>query len=157
MLTSSQQTVLAAHIKANTNPTVVDALAIRNDQAIAEYYNGNSNTSAWISSLSNNDLFQSCDITKFDSLTAGKRDSWRMMLDFSPINFTKAKNRKAVQDIWGNTDSVAILTDCTRKATRAEEVFGGESATTNTVTALKLNWEGTLSTNDVSYALNNNP
>jgi hypothetical protein len=102
-------------------------------------------------------LFEDSDITKFDGLTAGKRDAWRMMLDFAPIDCSKQKNRKAVQDVWGNTDSVVVLQACRRKATRGEVYLGGNSATTNTVTATKLNWEGSLSINDIATAINNNP
>jgi hypothetical protein len=103
------------------------------------------------------DLFDAMDVTKFDGLSAGKRDAWRLMLDFAPIDFTKIKTRKGVQDVWGDTDSVAVLQACRRKATVAEVTLGGETKTTNTVSALKLNWEGTLSYTDVGIALNANP
>ena len=77
------------------------------------------------------------------------------MLSYAPLNFTKTRFRKAVQDAWGNTNSVAILEAVRRNATRFELVFGGDAATTNTVAATKLNVEGGLSVNDVSTALNN--
>jgi hypothetical protein len=155
MLTAAQETTLAAAIKANTDCAAW--LPTRIDSEIAAYYNAASATDAWVSSMAGTALFEATDVTKFDGLTAGKRDAWRLMLDFAPIDATRQKQRKAVQDVWGNTDSVAVLQACTRKATRAEAVLGGGSATTNTVTALKLNWEGTLSVDDVSRALNNNP
>lgn len=157
MLTTAQETTLAAHIRANQDAAVVAALAIRNDVELARLYNLSSATDAWVSRMAGAALFEASNVTKFDGLTAGKRDAWRMILDFTPIDFTQQKNRKAVQDVWGNTDSVAVLQSCTRKATVAENALGGASATTNTVTALKLNWEGALSIDDVSYALNRNP
>lgn len=156
-LTTAQETALAAHIRANQDAAVVAALAIRNDVELARLYNLASATDAWISRMVGADLFEASDVTKFDGLTAGKRDAWRMMLDFAPIDFTRQKNRKAAQDVWGNQDSVAVLQSCTRKATVAEAALGGASATTNTVSAQKLRFEGTLSTDDVSYALNRNP
>ena len=79
------------------------------------------------------------------------------MLDYAPVDFTRTKIRKAVQDAWGNTDSISILQAGTRTALKIEEVFGGNAATTNTVTATKLNYEGSVTTYDVSVALNNNP
>jgi hypothetical protein len=155
MLTAAQETTLAAAIKANADCAAW--LPTRVDSEIAAYYNAASTTDAWVSSMDGTDLFEATDVTKFDGLTAGKRDAWRLMLDFAPIDATRQKQRKAIQDVWGNTDSVAVLQACTRKATKAEVALGGNSATTNTVAALKLNWEGTLSVDDVSRALNANP
>jgi len=157
MLTTAQETTLANALKAETNPAVVDAVAIRNDVFIAEWCNSASAVDAWNPSMSGSELFEASDVTKFDGLTAGKRDAWRMMLDFAPVNFGKQKNRKATQDVWGNTDSVAVLQACRRKATNAENYLGGSSPTTNTVTALKLNWVGTLSHSDIGHAMNANP
>lgn len=156
-LTTAQETTLAAHIKASTDPAVIAARTIRNDVELARLYNVASTTDAWRSEMSGRDLFEATDVTKFDGLTAGKRDAWRLLLNFAPCDMTRQKNRKAAVDVWGNTDAVAVLQACTRKATVAESVLGGNSATTNTVTALKLNWEGSLSVDEVSYALNRNP
>ena len=155
-LTTAQETALAAHIRASQSAEVVAALAIRNDVELARLYNLASASDAWKVAMSGRDLFEATDVTKFDGLTAGKRDAWRLLLNFAPVDMTRQKNRKAAQDVWGNSDSVAVLQACIRKATVAEAALGGNSATTNTVSALKLNWEGTLSTDDVSYALNRN-
>jgi hypothetical protein len=157
MLTSEQMATLAAHIRANTTAAIVEALAIRNDNFLTQAYNTLTATDAWVSSVSGAELFELTDVTKFDGLTAGKRDAWRLMLDFAPINATRNANRKAIVDVWGNTDSVAVLQGCRRKATLAELTLGGNSATTNTVSALKLNWEGQVGVIDVATALNQNP
>lgn len=154
MLTNNQKTALAAAIRAETNKNVIDAVAIGNITFLAEWCNGSSTTDAWNTSVSGNDLFEASDVTKFDGLTAGKRDAWRMMLDFAPIDMSRVKNRRAVQDVWGNTDSITILQDMRRKATRGEAYLGGASATTNTVSALKLNYVGSLSIDDIATALN---
>jgi hypothetical protein len=76
------------------------------------------------------------------------------MLDFGPTNFGKQKNRKAVQDVWGDANSVAVLQACRRKATNGERILGGADATTNTVTAWKLNFYGAITLDDVSNSLN---
>ena len=154
MLTDNQLQTLAAGIRAETNQACVDALAIRNDVAMAEWVNSASSQDAWNPAMTNRLLFEAGDVTKFDGLSAGKRDSWKLLLEFAPIDFARNKMRKAVVDIWGNTDSVAVLKACTRKATNAETYLGGSSATENTVTALKLNWTGTLHYNEVSEILN---
>lgn len=157
MLTDAQMTTLATHIRASTDPAVVAALAIRNDVLLAELYNAATATDAWRSTMAAADLFDATDVTKFDGLSAGKREAWRLMLDFAPVDMSKVKTRKAAQDVWGNTDSIPVLEACRRKATQAEVALGGESKTTNTVTALKLEWEGTLSYTDVGVALGANP
>lgn len=157
MLTQSQQTALANGLKAETNAQVVAALAIRNDVFLAQWCNTSSTSDAWTPEMTVSDLFQAMDVTKFDNLTAGKRDAWRLLLDFAPLDCARNANRKAILDIWGTTDSVAVLNSCVRKATNAEKYIGGTSATTNTVTALKLNWFGELDYMTVAQALNANP
>lgn len=157
MLTAAQMTTLAAAIRADTDQAVIDALDIRNDVLLAELYNALTATAAWVSNMLGSELFELTDVAKFDNLNAGQRDAWRLMLDFAPVDFTRQKVRKATQDVWGNTDSIPVLEGCRRLATKAELALGGSSATTNTVTALKLNWEGLLTANDVSYSLNANP
>lgn len=158
-LTTAQETTLAAHIRANQSAEVVAALAIRNDMELARLYNLASATDAWQSNMSGRDLFEATDITKYDNITkTGKREAWRMMLDFAPIDFTRQKYRKVCTDVWEvAAEATAVLQACTRKATVAEKALGGNSASTGGVSALKLNFEGALSTDDVSYALNRNP
>ena len=153
-MTEEQLVLLAAGIRAETNQTCVDALAIRNDVAMTEWINGNSAQDAWNPSMSSGLLFEATNVAKFDGLTAGKRDSWRLMLDFAPVDMSRNKVRKAVVDAWGNADSVAVLASCVRKATNGEKYLGGNSATENTVTAWKLAVPGNIGMNEISTALN---
>lgn len=155
-MTPEQETIISAAIRAATAPAVVTALAIRDDVTITAWLNDVSSQDAWVTNATGNALFENTNITKFDNLTAGKRDAWRLMLDFAPIDFARVKFRNVVVDVWGATDSVVVLQACTRKATRAENFLGGVSETTNTVTALDLSWAGSLSVNEVSRALNVN-
>lgn len=154
MLTDNQMQTIAAGIRSETNQTCIDALAIRNDVAMTEWVNGKSTQDAWNPSMTSSLLFEATDVAKFDGLTAGKRDAWRLMLDFAPVDMARNKMRKAVVDAWGNTDSVAVLQACVRKATNGEKYLGGNSATENTVTAWKLSVPGNISMNDISTALN---
>ena len=153
-LTIAQQQALATALRAETDAGTVAALAIRNDVALTEWCNAASAQDAWNPALTSRLLFEASDVAKFDSLTAGKRDSWRMMLDFAPIDFARNKMRKAVVDVWGATDSVAVLQACVRKATNGEKYLGGTATTENTVTAWKLKVSGTFAINDISDALN---
>lgn len=154
MMTEAQQQALATALRAETDAGVVAAMAIRNDVYLAEWCNAASAVDAWQSAMINRLLFEAGDVTKFDGLSSGKRDSWKLLLEFAPIDFARNKMRKAVTDIWGNTDSVAVLQACTRKATNAENYLGGNSATENTVTALKLKWTGTTSYSEIGEILN---
>lgn len=154
MLTDAQKATLAAALRAETNEAVVAAMAVRNDTYLAQWCNALSNIDAWNHSMQNADLFDATDITKFDGLTAGKRDAWRLMLDHAPVDAGRTKIRKAIQDVWGNTDSIPVLQACFVKATNAQIYLGGSNATTNKVTAFKRNFTGTVSTDEVSMALN---
>lgn len=156
-MTPEQEVILVNALRAEVDAGVIAALAERRDDLLAVWCNGETASDAWAVSVSSKDLFEAIDVTKFDNLTAGKRDAWRMLLDFAPQDFSRTKARKATLDVWGATDSVAVLQACTRKATRAETYFGGTPATTNTVTALKLTLPGLLATIDVAMALNRNP
>lgn len=154
MLTNAQLQTLATALRAETDPGVVAALAARDDFTLTSWVNTASAIIAWNTTMAKRDLFEATDVTKFDGLTTGKRDAWKLLLDNSPIDMSRQKMRKAVQDTWGNTDSIAVLQACTRFATNGEVYLGSADATTNTVTAKKLNFTGTISITDVSSALN---
>lgn len=150
-LTTAQLQALKAAIQAE--PNVAAALAAGNMVAIADYYNGASASNAW-RAAPRDDMYGAMQISSFDNLTAGKRDAWRMVLDYAPTDFRKAKFRKAVTDIWGATEAASVLTGCAvRAATRAELLFGGTDRTESTVTAKVLNVEGLLTYSDVVQAL----
>ena len=153
MLTNAQLQTLKAAIAAETNSAFVGYRTNGQTDLMADWYNQPSSTDAWMYAAQRSTLFEATDVTKFDGLTAGKRDAWRLLLDNTPIDFGRNANRKAVQDIWGNTDSVAVLQALREKATRAQALFGGTSKTTNTVTALDRAFTGSLSGYDISQAL----
>lgn len=152
-MTDAQLQTLAQSLRAETDPGVVAALSIRDDYTLMLWCNGASTQDAW-AEVDGRTLFELMTITSFDSLTAGKRAAWELMLSYAPLDFGRKKYRDAMPDIWGSVPSVAMLQGCTRKATRAEAYLGGSAATTNTVTALKLNAPGQVSVNEISDALN---
>ena len=98
-LTTEQETTLATALKSETNPLVIAALAIRDDVTLHTFCNSPSTVDAWNESCSSADMFEAMDVSKFDNLSAGKRDAWRLLLGFAPINFSRNANRKAVVDI----------------------------------------------------------
>jgi len=99
MLKNAQLQTLATALRAETDQTVVAALAIRNDVALAAWCNGASAVDAWNEAMGSRDLFEATDVTKFDAVNPGKRDAWRLLLEFAPINFSRQKMRKAVPDV----------------------------------------------------------
>jgi hypothetical protein len=156
-LTTSQLTALAAAINASTDPNIINwrSPSVGNDGGIAAYYNEINSpvVKAWRASVDRAALFDSMNLTQYDGLTAGKRDSWALMLEQAPLDFKRNKIRSAVTDIWNAGTATSILTDCTRDATRAEALFGGSDATDGSVTAKKLSNEGALTSNEVALAL----
>jgi hypothetical protein len=154
-MTPEQHVIFAADIRANTDAAVVSALAARNDSAIADWYNQVSTTKAWKTSVSREELFDNMNLTSYDGLSAGKRDAWRILLDFAPIDPTRDKVRAAIVDVWPTADETVMLNACAEYALKVEVLFGGTSATSGTVTAIKRNYVGATQAAEVSHVLNN--
>jgi hypothetical protein len=157
MLTPAQLTTLKAAILAETNATFV---AYRNggvDSGMSEWYNEASTTDAWRIAVDAQTMDEASDYASFDTIVAGKRDSWGLFLQYAPRDFGRQKTRKVITDVWGNatagSNAEEILQAGVEKATRGEMVFGGTAATTGTVTATKRNWVGRIETLDISKAL----
>lgn len=153
-LTNAQRTAVRNGINAETDASIVTARTIRDDVTLTAWCNGASATDAWINNADSRTIFEAMDITKFDALTAGKRAAWDLMMRNAPLDFGRNKLRAAIVDVWGATDSVAVLTALREKATRAEVYIGGTNKTTNTVAGLDRDFFGVLSVNDVSQAMN---
>lgn len=155
-LTNAQRTAIRNGINAETDPSIVAARtpATRDDSILTAWCNGLSATDAWISSCDAKTLFEAMNITQFDALTAGKRATWDIMMRNAPLDFRRNKLRNAVVDVWGNADSVAVLTALREKATRAEFYIGGTTRTTNTVAALDRDFVGQLTMLEIGQAMN---
>lgn len=92
--------------------------------------------------------------TAYDNLLAGKRDSWVLFLR-NPRDFTKARTRNWVVDVWGAaiaaSNSEAVLLAGTFPATNAQHALGGTARATGTVSALDLTYPFTVSQDDANY------
>ena len=156
-LTTAQSATLRSAILAETDAAFVVARTQGATGTMADFYNVLTTTLAWRTSMPPSDSDDAPDYSAFDSLVAGKRDSWALFLNYQR-DFTRNKIRKWITDVWGNatasSNAEAVLQAGTRKATRVELLLGGSAtATTGTVTALKLAWEGAISGDDVATAL----
>lgn len=159
MLTRAQKTTLKAYILNQPDLAPLTSGPGTDYAGIADALNANANpvTLAWRTAVPPTDSDDAPSYTSFDTIAAGKRDSWGFFLAF-PRDFTRNKVRTWVTDVWGNatagSNAEAILQAGTVKATRAEVALGGNTRTTGTVSALSRNWEGTLSIADIGDMFN---
>jgi hypothetical protein len=114
-------------------------------------------TPAWRVSVPIQDSDEAATYTTYDSLVAGKRDSWAIFLKFNR-NFSKNKVRNWITDVWGNATansiSEAILQAGTENATNAQAALGGTSRTTGTVTALDRSFTDLVSQPEINVLIN---
>lgn len=158
-LTEAQRTTLAAHIRANTDPNVVAALGIRNDTEMTRLYNLNSTFYVWRTSVPPEEYREAMTWTEVDGLTAGKARIWDWITQgmTAAINTSKLNVRQGLSDAWAaNTTTRAnLLVIAKRFATVAEQIFASGTGTVGTPGT--LGFEGTITTEDVGRALNDNP
>lgn len=163
MLTKAQIQTLKAAILAETDAEFVALRSSGATGAMAEWLNVEKTPAAkaWRTNVDPRDSDEATPWTNFDTITvAAKRDSYLHAFMRYPRDYSKGAVRKWITDIWGNatvgSNAEVILTAAgLRNITRAESILGGTAtATTNTVTALKLSWEGRLSNEDVVLAVN---
>jgi hypothetical protein len=156
-LTPTQYQTLKSAIAAETDAGFVANRTAGNTGLMADFYNGNSATTAWETNVSPDTTDEACDWTQFDSITAGKRDSWIGAFMTRPRNFARNKVRKWIIDVWGaatgTNPAVAILQAGTRPARRGEMVFGGTVRATGDVSATDLNVIGTITNENIIAAL----
>ena len=104
-------------------------------------------TKAWRTSVPPVDADDAPDYSTFDSIPAGKRDSWGFFLAFTR-DYNRNKTRKWVIDVWGNatagSNAEAVLTTGLENATRAQVIIGGTQKTTGTVSGLDRYFTGVV-------------
>lgn len=157
-MTPAQLATLATHIRANTAPEVVAALAARNDDAIAAWYNTPTGTNAWCAACPREELFDLMNITQFDGLTQGKRDVWMLLMDEAErkggLDMRRVKFRAAVLDVWNATTANLILAGCLTPLLRVAQLFATSVAQSGTVSATVAEYNMPVSPGEVSTALN---
>jgi hypothetical protein len=159
MLTPAQLVTLRAAIDAETDPNMVQwrTPATRADNQIAAWLNLPSTTDAWRVAADPALIDDAPSYVDFDTLTAGKRDSWLLFMTRAR-NFTRNKTRAWVKDIWGNvtaaSNSEKILQAAVEQATHGEAYLGGTVRVEGTVSALDRAYVGAISIDDVANALN---
>ena len=111
-------------------------------------------TPAWRTSAPALAVEEAPTYTTYDSFTQGKRDSWELFLR-SPRDFTRAKVRNWVVDVWGaatgGSNAEAVLQAATFSATNVQSALGGTTRSTGTVSALDLSFTGAASADDATW------
>ena len=162
MLTTAQLQTLKAAILAETDPAFVAARTNGQTPLMTAFLNEDKSPSvkAWRTDVPPEVSDEATPWANFDTITqAGKRDSWLHAFMRYPRDYSKGSIRKWITDVWGNatagSNAATILTDAgLRNVTRAESILGGvATATTGTVVAIKLGWEGPLNDSDIGQAL----
>ena len=115
---------------------------------------------AWVNNVSPSVVDDAPDYSTFDSIAAGKRDSWGFFLR-SSRDFARNKTRKWITDIWGATlvtpttlNSDAILLSGTENARVIEVVLGGTTKTTGAVSAMARNYVGSIDLLEIAAIFN---
>jgi hypothetical protein len=158
-LTDAQYTTLANHIRSNTDPDVVAALAIRNDTELARLYNLDSSFYVWRSSVTPDEYRGAMVWTEVDTLNAGNARIWEWVTNYFTGNLdaSDANVRQGIADAFGagTTTRANLLALGKRLASVYETVFSTGTGAENDPGIAVV--EGVVSVNDISKALNNNP
>lgn len=140
-LTAPQLATVCTAVKAN--PTANAARIAGDTVALMAWLNGARTpaVAAWYTAAPGALIEQAPSYTTYDSVVAGKRDSWVMFLR-NDRDFTRAKTRNWVVDVWGAaiaaSNAEAVLLAGTFNATNTQHSLGGTTRTTGTVSALDL-------------------
>lgn len=153
-LTDPQLATLKAAIIAD--PTAGPMRAAGDTVSLLAWCNGaktNPATLAWRVNVPIQDSDEAADYSTYDSIVAGKRDSWSIYLR-SARSFAKTKVRKWITDVWGNatagSNAESILTAGTENITNAQFALGGTVKATGTVSATDRNFTDSVSQSEVN-------
>jgi len=155
-LTDAQYTTLANHIRANTDPDVVAALAIRNDTELARLYNLDSSFYVWKTSIAPDEYRSAMVWTEVDTLNAGNARIWEWVTNYftSNLDASDANVRQGIADAFGagTTTRANLLALGKKLASVYEEVFATGTGTEATPGTMVL--QGPVTTKIIGKALN---
>lgn len=158
-LTTAQLATLAAHIRANTDPAVVAALANGADNEIARLYNLDAVPAfvVWRTNVTNDELGDAMNGTEVAGLSSLNMQRLQVLAAYSggSQNMSRADRRSAFDQVFsgagGATTRAAMAVLWKRNARLVEKVFA--TGTGSTGSPATLVYEGTISGDDVSRAL----
>ena len=157
-LTLAQRATLKAHILANTDPAVVQALANGDAGAIATEYNKNASPAftVWRTSITREEIRQNTVWTELIGRSQGERDTYRIITEDESVNPSQANIRQAFTDIFsgpsGATSRTQLAAASKRLASLVEKIFAtgtGSDASPGT-----LVYQGPITYQEIGAALN---
>ena len=157
MLTQAQKVTLKAAILADA--TALPLWTAGDFPSLTVYVNAPTAQDAWRVSVPAADMVSALKFATYDGIIAGKRDAFRLMLEFGPADASKASVRSGLADIFATggsyTDTAQLgkmLTEaCVEKALWAETKLGFTTpAAVGGVTAIKRTFVGTVSIDELS-------
>lgn len=152
-LKTAQLATLKAAIQADS--TANAALVAGDTVTLLAWCNGAKTPAAlaWRVAVPPDDSDEAPSYSAFDTIAAGKRDSWGFFLQRSR-NFSKNKVRSWVTDVWGAataaSNAESILQAGTEPLTNAQSALGGSTKTTGTVAALDRTYASQVDQEDVN-------
>lgn len=153
-LTTAQLATLKAAVTADA--TAGPMRQAGDTYSLLAWCNGLTATLAWSIAVPSQTSDEAAVYTTYDTLTQGKRDSWVVFLR-SARDFSKAKIRSWITDVWGASTAASIsegiLQAGTEFQTNAQAVFGGTLKTTGTVSANQRTYTALISSAEVNQLL----
>jgi hypothetical protein len=157
-LTAAQIATLKGYVQGSVDAQIVDARTRGDTFLLAQLLNKTASpaVSAWRTSVQPQESDAAPSYSAFDSIVAGKRDSWGFFLRYAR-DFSKNKVRTWITDVWGSatagSNAEAILQTGTENASVAENAIGGANKSTGTVAALDRGFVGQVSQADCQQVL----
>ena len=162
-LTDAQKTTLGNDIRANTNLTVIDALATGSNNALKGWYNGQAVPDFWVfkGSVSVDAITAVMDWSANYAVFKDDMPAISFLLQNGSYDPRPVKAREALTAVFAGAGATqnAILVESTRLSSEAEKLFssattgpGGGGGSTQGTSAVSA-FEGELSLQDIRDAL----
>lgn len=160
-LSQSQLSILAAAVRAETDPTFVAMRIANNEDGMAGFYNQLLTPAfiCWRTTVSQDEIMQNgFDWTRVDNLSVGKGRVWEWLFANATrtINPSKANVRAGIDQTWVGTAAdlavrTAVYSHCKRSATRGEKLYTAGTGTDGVPATFGV--EGSITAQNISDAL----
>jgi hypothetical protein len=155
-MTPEQYAVVKADIVAQADMQNIPA-GSDGSYAIAALYNAPASPEfkVWRTDVSVDEIMRNgIDWTRVDNLTVGKARIWDWMSKLGSFDASKTNIRAGIDATWVGTTAdlavrAAVYTHCTRPATRLEKLLITGTATSNSITAGLMGFEGAVSYTEI--------
>jgi len=160
-LTPAQLQTLKSAIAAETDSSFAALRAANDESGMANWYNGNSSTYCWRTSVSRAEIYNSTSgegtnwsWTFYKNQSAVEQNAWVQMFMGDQADFSQANLRAGIAVIFTSAsaaNATHALAVGKRLATRGEKVFA--SGTGTLATPATFGWQGSLTAQNISDAL----